>query len=92
MSVDISPDDGALAAAVLAGQGPLTKSQLGERLAEAGLAVSGQAIVHLAVLAAGQGRTSPPGRACPRGRSIARGRPLERRWPKMWPARCRPFG
>ena len=56
MSVDIGPDKGAaLAAAALAGQGPLTKSQLGERLAEAGLAVSGQAIVHLALLAAGQG-------------------------------------
>jgi DNA glycosylase AlkZ-like len=57
LSADVSPDDGAaLAAAVLAGRGPLTKSQLGGRLAEAGLAVSGQAIVHLAVLAAGQGR------------------------------------
>jgi hypothetical protein len=39
----------------LAGQGPLTKPQLGERLASAGLPAQGQAIVHLAMLAAGRG-------------------------------------
>jgi hypothetical protein len=41
---------------VLAGQGPLTKPELGERLAKAGLPAQGQAIVHLAALAAGRGR------------------------------------
>lgn len=37
----------------LAGHGPLTKPELGERLARAGLPAQGQAIVHLARLAAG---------------------------------------
>jgi hypothetical protein len=40
----------------LAGQGPLTKPELGERLAAAGLPAQGQAIVHLAMLAAGRGQ------------------------------------
>ncbi|WP_158566838.1 winged helix DNA-binding domain-containing protein [Actinomadura craniellae] len=39
----------------LAGQGPLTKAELGERLAAGGLPAEGQAIVHLAVLAARAG-------------------------------------
>ncbi|REF01032.1 winged helix DNA-binding domain-containing protein [Thermomonospora umbrina] len=42
--------------AALAGRGPLTKPELGERLARAGLPAEGQAIVHLAMLAAGRGR------------------------------------
>jgi len=42
-------------AAALAGQGPLTKAQLGTRLASAGLTAEGQAIVHLVILAACQG-------------------------------------
>ena len=41
--------------AVLLGQGPLTKAELGGRLGQKGLAVSGQAIVHAAMLAAGRG-------------------------------------
>lgn len=41
--------------AVLRGQGPLTKAELGVRLGEAGLAVTGQGIVHAAMLAAGRG-------------------------------------
>jgi hypothetical protein len=41
--------------AALAGQGPLTKGELGDRLAKAGLLVAGQAIVHAAMLAAGRG-------------------------------------
>ncbi|MGH3327651.1 MAG: winged helix DNA-binding domain-containing protein, partial [Streptomycetales bacterium] len=39
----------------LAGQGPLTKAELGERIARGGLAASGQGIVHLARLAACHG-------------------------------------
>ncbi|WP_169808849.1 winged helix DNA-binding domain-containing protein [Microtetraspora fusca] len=40
----------------LAGQGPLTKPELGGRLTEAGLPAQGQAIVHLAMLSAGSGK------------------------------------
>lgn len=39
----------------LRGQGPLTKPELGTRLAQAGLPVTGQGIVHAAMLAAGRG-------------------------------------
>jgi hypothetical protein len=39
----------------MAGQGPLTKAELGERLAKAGLPAEGQAIVHLAGLGARAG-------------------------------------
>lgn len=39
----------------LRGQGPLTKARLGDRLASAGLPVTGQAIVHAAFLAARRG-------------------------------------
>jgi hypothetical protein len=53
---DIDAEAGAsAAAAALAGQGPLTKAQLGSRLASAGLRAEGQAIVHLAFLAACMG-------------------------------------
>src|SRR5438105_4767046 len=53
---DIDAEAGAsAAAAALAGQGPLTKAQLGSRLASAGLRAEGQAIVHLAFLAACKG-------------------------------------
>jgi hypothetical protein len=41
--------------AVLLGRGPLTKAELGDRLRAKGLAVTGQAIVHAAMLAAGRG-------------------------------------
>ena len=40
----------------LAGQGPLTKAQLGERLAKLGRPAKGQGIVHLAALAAAHGK------------------------------------
>jgi Winged helix DNA-binding domain len=53
---DIDAETGAsAAAAALAGQGPLTKTQLGSRLAATGLPVEGQSIVHLALLAACEG-------------------------------------
>ncbi len=52
----IDPDNAAsLVDAALRGQGPLTKTQLGERLTKAGLPVTGQAIVHMAFLGAAQG-------------------------------------
>jgi hypothetical protein len=43
------------AAKALAGQGPLSKAELGERLRKGGIPARGQAIVHLAFLAAAHG-------------------------------------
>ncbi|MGV9772631.1 winged helix DNA-binding domain-containing protein [Streptosporangium sp. NPDC003464] len=54
----VSGSPEALLAAVtlaLEGQGPLTKAELGERLASRGVPATGQAIVHLAALAAAHG-------------------------------------
>ncbi|WP_165436112.1 winged helix DNA-binding domain-containing protein [Amycolatopsis suaedae] len=57
LGVDTDADAAAEATAkALAGQGPLTKPELGERLARAGIPAEGQAIVHLAGLAAGRGQ------------------------------------
>jgi hypothetical protein len=54
----VDADAEAVLAAVevaMRGQGPLTKTRLGERLADAGLPAAGQAIVHAALLGAGRG-------------------------------------
>jgi hypothetical protein len=56
LGVETDPDEAVRrVAAALAGQGPLGKAELGERLAKAGLRAQGQAIVHLAMLAAREG-------------------------------------
>jgi hypothetical protein len=57
LGVDIDIDTAvSVTESALAGQGPLAKPELGERLAKAGLAAQGQAIVHLAMLSAGRGK------------------------------------
>jgi hypothetical protein len=56
LGVETDPGEAVrLVAAALAGQGPIGKAQLGERLTRAGLPAEGQAIVHLAMLAAREG-------------------------------------
>jgi hypothetical protein len=56
LGVETAPEQAAwLTERALAGQGPLTKPELGERLAGLGLPAQGQAIVHLAALAAREG-------------------------------------
>jgi hypothetical protein len=56
LGVEAGPDKVVAAVdAALSGQGPLTKERLGQRLAEQGLPVTGQGIVHAAMLAAGRG-------------------------------------
>ncbi|MCW2886969.1 MAG: hypothetical protein QOE54_6643 [Streptosporangiaceae bacterium] len=56
LGIEIDPDDAVrLVTAALADQGPLGKAALGERLAKAGRPAEGQAIVHLAMLAAREG-------------------------------------
>ncbi|MGI8336766.1 winged helix DNA-binding domain-containing protein [Actinomadura scrupuli] len=56
LGVEIGADEAVrFVTAALAGQGPLGKPELGERLAKAGLPAEGQAIVHLALLGAREG-------------------------------------
>jgi hypothetical protein len=57
LGVEGSPDDLARAAErALTGRGPLTKAEVGQRLAEVGVRTEGQGIVHVLGLAAARGR------------------------------------